>query len=285
MGLGHGADDRKPEAGTPPAVAPAAHEPLEHPAAQLRRDPGPVVLHDQHRIAVQGARRGADVGALGRVPHGVLEQVQHQPVEVVTGAGHDRVVGVDDQLVVIGHRPELGGGLGQDLAQVGGPVRLHPLGVGAREQQEVADQSAHPPGRTQRRLGRLGLFAAELLGQQLEVGEHACQRGSQLVRGVGDELALAVEHRLGLAARRIERSEHPLERARELGDLVAGLGVGDVQAGVARALDLARGEGQLDDRACCPLGGGEPRQEGEDGAADDAEQQEELHSRQRVVDV
>ena len=32
-------------------------------AAQLRRDPGPVVLDDQHRVAVRGARRGADVGA------------------------------------------------------------------------------------------------------------------------------------------------------------------------------------------------------------------------------
>ena len=98
------------------------------------------------------------------------------------------------------------------------------LGVGAREQQQVADQPAHPAGRAQRRLRRLRLLAVELLGQQLEVREHAGQRRAQLVRGVGDELPLAVEHRLGLAARGVERAEHPLERARELGHLVVGLG-------------------------------------------------------------
>ena len=49
-------------------------------------------------------------------------------------------------------------------------------------------------------LGHLALLAVELGLEQLEVGEDAGQRRAQLVRGVGDELALAIERRLGLAA-------------------------------------------------------------------------------------
>ena len=153
-------------------------------------------------------------------------------------------------------------------------MRLNALGVGAREQQQVADQPAHPPRRAQRRLGRLGLLALELLGQQLEVREHAGQRRAQLVRGVGDELALAVEHRLGVAARRVERPEHPLERAGQLGDLVVGLGVGQAPARVAGALDLAGRVGQLGDRAHRPLRRREPGQQRQDRAAEHAEEQE-----------
>ena len=53
------------------------------------------------------------------------------------------------------------------------------------------------------------------LGEQLEVREHAGQRRAQLVRGVGDELALARERRLGLAARGVERlrASRPASRA------------------------------------------------------------------------
>ena len=42
------------------------------------------------------------------------------------------------------------------------------------------------------------------------------------MRGVGDERALALERRLGLDARRLERAEHLVERSRQLGDLVLG---------------------------------------------------------------
>ena len=114
--------------------------------------------------------------------------------------------GSTDEIVVGRDRPELAGGLGQDLAEIGRPVRLDALRVGAREQQQVADEAPHPPGRAQRRVRGLGLLAVELLGEQLEVREHARQRRAQLVRGVGDELALAVEHRLGVGARRVERA-------------------------------------------------------------------------------
>ena len=54
----------------------------------------------------------------------------------------------------------------------------------------------------------------------------ARERRAQLVRRVGHELALAVERRLGLGARRVERREHLLERAREVGHLVVGTRAG-----------------------------------------------------------
>ena len=95
-------------------------------------------------------------------------------------------------------------------------------GVGARQQQQVGDQPAHPLRGAQRRARRLALIAVQRFGEQLEVGEHARQRRAQLVRGVGDEVALAGERRFGLAARGVELAEHALERARELGDLVVG---------------------------------------------------------------
>ena len=102
--------------------------------------------------------------------------------------------------------------------------------VGARQQQQVGDEPAHALGGAQRRARRVALVAVQRVGEQLEVGEHARQRRAQLVRGVGDELALARERRLGLAARGVELAEHALERARELGDLVVGLGLGHAAA-------------------------------------------------------
>ena len=47
---------------------------------------------------------------------------------------------------------------------------------------------------------------------------------------------------------RVERAEHALQRARELGDLVVGVRLGQRAARVARALDLGGGRGQLGDR-------------------------------------
>ena len=61
--------------------------------------------------------------------------------------------------------PEFAGGLHQHIGEVIQPTRLHALGVRAGEQQEIAHQPAHPLGRAQRRLGRLGLLAVELFGQ------------------------------------------------------------------------------------------------------------------------
>ena len=52
------------------------------------------------------------------------------------------------------------------------------------------------------------------------------------MRGVGDELALALEHRLGLAPGAVEGLEHAGERARQHRDLVLRLGAGELSARV-----------------------------------------------------
>ena len=137
--------------------------------------------------------------------------------------------------------PELAGGLDDDLREVARLARHDAADVGAREQQQVGDQPAHALRGAQRRARGVALVAVQRFGEQLEVGEHARQRRAQLVRGVGDELALAREHRLGLAARGVELAEHALERARQLGDLVVGLRLGHAARGVARARDLRGG--------------------------------------------
>ncbi len=134
-------------------------------------------------------------------------------------------------------RAELAGRLDDDLCEVARLAWHDAADVGAREQQQVGDQPAHALRGAQRRARRFALVALQRFGEQLEVGEHARQRRAQLVRGVGDEAPLAREHRLGLAARRVELAEHALERARQLGDLVVGERLGHRQRGVARARD------------------------------------------------
>ena len=160
--------------------------------------------------------------------------------------------------MVLGHRLDLRGRFGQHLVKSRCQPRVGALGVCPRQQQQVADQPAHPPRRPQRCLSDVGLLPVELLGQELEARQHACERGPELVRGVGDELALPTKHGLGAAAGRVEALEHPLERAGELRDLVLGLRERDVPARIAGALDLAGRVRQLDDRADRPLRGGQP---------------------------
>ncbi len=115
-------------------------------------------------------------------------------------------------------------------ARSSGRARRLAPGVGAGEQQQVADQAAHAPRGAQRRLGHLALLALELALQQLEVREDAGQRRAQLVRGVGDEVALAVERRLRLLAGRAQLAEHGLERGGEVGDLVVGARLGSLMS-------------------------------------------------------
>ena len=193
-------------------------------------------------------------------------------------------VGVDRQLVAVGDDAELAGRLDEHLADVGRRVRRLARGVVAGQQQQVGDEPAHAPRRAQRRVRGLLLLAVEALGQQLEVGEHARQRRAQLVRGVGDELALAAQRVLGLAARGVERVEHAVQRARELGDLVVGLDGGDLLGGVARALDLARGRRQRRDRRHRAAGDHEPGEQRQPGAAEHADDEKQAQAPDGRVD-
>ena len=116
------------------------------------------------------------------------------------------------ELAVAHQRRRLGGGVAGDLGEVAAAVRVEPAGVGAGEQQQVGDEPAHPLRGAQGRvddLAVLGLAGPAQRGlQQLEVGEDAGQRRAQLVRGVGDELALLLHRPLALGAGRVERAQH-----------------------------------------------------------------------------
>ena len=190
-------------------------------------------------------------------------------------------VGVDRELVLAAEGAELGGGVEHHLRQIDRLARGGAADVAAREQQQVGDQPAHAPRGAQRRARRVALVAVQRFRQQLEVGEHARQRRAQLVRGVGDEAALAVEHRLGLGVGVVERLQHPLQRAGELGDLVVGLGLGDRGAGVLRAGDLRRGRGERRDRLHRAAGDRRPASSASAGAGERAEHQQQLDARDR----
>ena len=104
------------------------------------------------------------------------------------------------------------------------------------------------------------------------------------MRGVGHELALAVERVLGLAARGAQLAEHGLEGVREVGDLVVGLGLGQGHVGVARAGHLAGGAGEAGDGPHRALGHVEAAEKGEQRAPDHAEREEDAHAADRARD-
>ena len=193
---------------------PRPEEPERSPWARKKRSktfscssvgmPGPVVLDREHDVAVGALDRRLHGRAGVGVAQRVLHQVEHEPVQLVLHAvdlgALDRV---DRDLVVARHRLELGGGRGHDVGEVDDAARRLAPRVGAREQQQVGDQAAHPPARAQRGRGGLPVLAVQRLLEQLEVRQHRRQRRAQLVRGVGDELALA--HQGGLGLRRAPR--------------------------------------------------------------------------------
>ena len=116
-------------------------------------------------------------------------------------------------------------------------------GVDARQIEEVGRELREPLDLPLHRLDEAAasLVVEFLVREQLEEATDREQRRPQLVRGVGDELLAGVVELRELDA-------HPVERARELADLVVAV-VDDRGAEVS---------------ACDPLGGGlEPERAGE----------------------
>ena len=136
---------------------------------------------------------------------------------------------------------------------------------------------------TARSSSRVGILERGL--QQLEVGDDAGQRRAELVRGVGDELALLAHRSFALGAGGVERAQHLLQGFGELTDLVVGLGHRHIAGGVAGVADFARGRGQRGDRAHRATGDRQPGEGGEQGRAEDAGGDEEPEAVDRRVDV
>ena len=166
-------------------------------------------------------------------------------------------------------------------AAPGGRRRRGRAAAGRRPAGASGATSAAPSRRSRRPpRGRAGRRpAVELLLEQLEVGEDAGERRAQLVRGVGHELALALQRRLGLAAGGVELAQHVLQRVGQLRHLVLGL----------RAWG-----GRWRGRGCAPPRGrrwvrpaigriarratAKPGQERQAGAAEHAEREEEVEA-------
>ena len=174
-------------------------------------------------------------------------------------------------------RPRRRSSRGRQAPRLGrAPHRSGRAAAGPRPAGACAGRSAAPSGQPHPP-------RPECVGEQLQVREHAGQRRAQLVRGVGDELALAGEHRLGLAARRVELAQHPLERPRELCDLVVGLRLGHRRA---RGRGCARSPPPTSSgsRSATSRGGrSSSRPTRQQAAGDHAEEQEQLDALDRFL--
>ena len=203
--------------------SPSPEEPERSPWARKKRSktlscssagmPGPSSSTASTMWPLERSTRRLDRGPGVGVAQRVLHQVEHEPVQLVLHAFDLGARGRRDRdLVVARDRLELGGGRRRRRWR-GRPCARG----GSRPASARASSSRSATSRRIRRLERSAEAAAsrcspsQRLLEQLEVGQHRGQRRAQLVRGVGDELALARERGLGLrrAPRRARAASTP----------------------------------------------------------------------------
>ena len=235
------------------AVAAAADEAFEHAVRELGRDPGPGVLDDDHRLAVPGRS-----GGLTRVPGGVWctafssrlstsrcsssRTPAPRPTRRRSTARDARPSGRSPTRPRSGLAQSVGGGSGRAArrpvpAAAGRPpggASAAPTGAPPRR-----CRPARPPAPRRAAPGWPGRWSAVSAARarrrrRTPAGDGAC---------------------LGAPAGRLQGAGASPKRAGQFGDLVLGLGEGDVPAGVPGALDLPGGIGELDDRADRPRRG------------------------------
>ena len=117
-------------------------------------------------------------------------------------------------------------------------------GIGARQHQQLVDQTNQPIDlivRVRNHLGALARVNRRLAAQQLDVAAHGRQRRAQLVRRIGHEAPLRIERLLELAIRGLELGQHRIEGDRQLADLVGRADVLHAAAEVVFGADGLRG--------------------------------------------
>ena len=239
-------DDREAEAGAAlPALAAAlgAPEALEQRVGVVRRQAGTVVAHLEADVPAVRGEDDLDRARGGRVHERVAQQVGEHLAQLVGVAEHHRraVAGHRDRAVG-GRGAGVVGGVARELREVDLDVRRVRDLVEARERQQVLDEHAHAcrlvldPAH---RLLDVGGRAGRAHPEQLRIAADRRQRGPQLVRRVGDELAQPVLARLALGERVLEAVEHGVEREPDAADLGARVRAGDAMREVA-ARDPAR---------------------------------------------
>ena len=158
--------------------------------------------------------------------------------------------------VAVGDRRDLLERLRGDLGEVAFDARAGAAGVGAGEQQQVADEAVHPLRAAQRRGDGRALV---LVG----VAPSATPRAARGWRGCSSAACAARARRrrrtragAGSSPRspigRRRAAQHLVERAGELGDLVVALRLGDPARGIAGRRDVARAVGSAPRSAASP---------------------------------
>ncbi len=146
-----------------------------------------------------------------------------------------------------------------------------------RQLLDLLDDVAEQP------LALVGVHVLALLLQDLDVRAQAGDRRAQLVRGVGDELALRVHGVVERAHGVLERVEHRVEAAGEPPELVFAGGL-DAPAEVARDGDVLGGVGEALERLYGGAGDEPPEQRGERDAADDEQREDQAQAAEQAVD-
>ena len=191
---------RNRQAETGPIRPPHPDEPVEHPALLIRRNTITVVGDPQRDLRARAFEAGRHFPARCRVADGVVQQVPYHLSQqhVITGEADflfptrqniDRTLG--------GQHPHRPSGFDHQIIQI---QELRPegntLSFGTREQKH----GLHQLGQTRRLLGNDGQRFAVILVRSHALRQRHLRRGSddrdrrsQLVGGVGHELALEVQ--------------------------------------------------------------------------------------------
>ncbi len=113
--------------------------------------------------------------------------------------------------------------VGQYVRRQQRPARYRSAGIGAREEEQLRDHSRHAV-RFYPHVGqgpRLKIWVAlSNLPDHIQRREHDRQRRAQLVRHVGQKLALQVVEGLDLAVGLLQGLQHPVDGRGEASDLV-----------------------------------------------------------------
>ncbi len=170
-------------------------------------------------------------------------------------------------------------------------VQAQILGIGARllaagefdqvvhQQRQLADLLDHVG---QQALAFVGLHVLRLL-QDLDVRAQAGDGRAQLVRGVGDELALRVNGGVERAHRALERVEHRVEARRQAPDLVVTCEL-DPPAEVLCERDVLGGLGEALQWQHGGAGDQPPEQRRKRDAADVEQREDQAQAAEQVVD-
>ena len=203
----------------PPPTGPGAGTARPAPAPASGSIGSPPLATTSSHLVARGPCLDLEEAAGHVVMDAVVEQVGDQPFEqagVAGGPGRLEVV-ADLDLRLLGPRPQVGDAVAGERGDVDG-LLVTGGRLAARQQQQAGDQPLAAVDGVTHGLAHL----AQLLGAGVGVGErhvdlgaHDGQGRAQLVRGVGDEVALAGEGA-------VQPAEHAVEGVGELAELVGG---------------------------------------------------------------